>query len=163
MSKIILLVTMLSSGIVLGQFHEISSKILNEGDFSQTVSKSFVYLNDANNLEQFKTDIYNFFDPTINLNPNNYDPNQNLTTTYYFIIYKNTLIINSSLKIEENETNKDIYPYIKNEDNNIAAIVLYSISLGSKQIMFYSNKVFIKMFTFNTEIIIEDKAKLNLE
>lgn len=146
---LILILTFTNISIFSQNFKEISSITRDEGEINQSRIKSFIYLNDNIGINDIKNNIYNFFDPQISFIPEDYKPLIDPTTFYTFFIYKKSNILNESfLPNDQDFINK---PILKNHNNNIIAIVFYDIIDNSKEIIFYTNKIPTKRFSFNDE------------
>lgn len=152
---------------VMGQnFIQIGPDILiDEGEVSQTKIQSFIYLGGATDYNNIKNDIYYFFDPQINQNPQDYTPSIEITTSYLFIIYKKTGVINENFVFNEN-ADSDKNPLIYGHNNDIIATVNYSISSNkTKSIFFYEDKNLVKHFFKNEEkalsITTKDRFKID--
>ncbi|TGV00389.1 hypothetical protein [Flavivirga rizhaonensis] len=130
--------------------------VLFEGTINQTKVNSYIYLeSSANDYNLIKNNVYTYFDPNINLDVDNYRPDIDPTTLHYFYIYKKTTELNTSFNISNNNLiNNDVI--IPNQNENLIAIVTYSMTSGQKTINFYNNKTLVKIFDNNTEKVISD-------
>lgn len=136
------------SAVSSQNFHKVITNdvILFEGTINQTKVNSYIYLgSDTNNYDLIKNEIYNYFDSNINLDIDNYRPDIDPTTTYYFYIYKKTSELSSSYSIANNDI------VIPNQNENLIAIVSYSMASNQKVVNFYNNKVLVKIFDNNIE------------
>ena len=163
MYKKILIICLFVCNVTIGQFNEISFKI-NENELLESKFASYVYTgNNINDKHKLKIEIYSFFDASISLNVDDYDPNIQSATNFFFVIYKRTANIPSNLIILENHLNKDIFPALRNQENNIIATVRYSISGNDKEIIFYENKIPVKHYYFNNEETIDSEFVRNFK
>ncbi len=149
-TKLISMLLLFSINAISQNFHQVGPEvILDEEDVSQTKIQSYIYLNNSTDYNIIKNDIYSFFDPQINQNPQDYDPATDITTSYMFVVYKNTAVLDENFVFDENADNA---PLIDNHNNDIIAVVNYSISSNNiKSIFFYQNKILIKRFFKNQE------------
>lgn len=151
--KTIICVTLLFSLTTIGQnFRQVGPNVyLDEGEVSQTELQSYIYLQNINDYDVIKNHIYSFFDNMVNQNPENYNPALDKTTSYMFIVYKKTTVLNENFIFNEN-ANVEKNPLIDGHNVDILATVNYSISSNQiKSIFFYENKILVKRFLKNEE------------
>ncbi len=134
-------------------FHKVipNDVVLFENTINQTKINSYIYLGSStNNYNLIKNNLYNYFDPNINLDIDKYRPDIDQTTLHYFYVYKKTAELNTSFNISNNDliNNNVIIP---NQNENLIAIVTYSMTSGQKTINFYNNKTLVKIFNNSTE------------
>ena len=139
-------------------FHKVipNDVVLFEDTINQTKVNSYIYLGSSTNDYNFiKNDVYNYFDSIINLDIDNYRPDIDPTTLHYLYIYKKTTELNTSFNIA-NDDLIDNNIIIPNQNENLIAIVTYSVTSGRKTINFYNNKTLVKIFSNSTEKAISD-------
>ena len=97
MYKKILIIFLLFSSITFSQLNEISVKI-NKKELLQSKFGSYVYTGfNLSDKQEIKTEIYSFFDASISLNVEDYDPEKQLATNFFFVIY--SIWVNYDLKV----------------------------------------------------------------
>lgn len=164
MKTILISTLFLFSITAIGQnfFQAGPDTLLNEGEVSQVKLKSYIYLGNSTNKNAIKNEIYTFFDSQINQNPEDYNPTVDVTTSYSFYIYKKTDVLNENF-VFVNNINLEDNPLINGHNNDIIAIVDYSISSnGTKSIYFYENRNLVKRFLKNREITLTSSMIQNL-